>query len=223
MQQTFHNFFAKKNKFLGFYMSQQPFCDGEEAASDAAAKGKTLLEDFGRKESAVLLYVVVEDLLQLVRRGGREDKGIHFVVEAEGTGIEIGGAYGAEETVYHHELAVVEAAFVVINLRSTLHQLPHFEADNIVIKPAVAPCRDHELHPDTSFQSLAKRSTNLSEEHSVGIDDLHQMVGIIDTGAVGLPHNLGGFARPARGEHGPLPTPSLGEGCFLCFVVGQRP
>ena len=116
----------------------EAFGKGEYACTDAAFQGKTLPKDFGREQGAMVCYVVVEHLLQGSSRGGVEDEGVHFVVEAEGTCIEVCGADGTELTVYHHYLAVMEAVVVVPDFRSALHQLTHLQSDDIVVGHAVA-------------------------------------------------------------------------------------
>ena len=175
----------------------EAFGKGEYACTDAASQGKTLPKDFGRKQGAMVCYVVVEHLLQGSSRGGVEDEGVHFVVEAEGTCIEVCGAYGTELTVYHHYLAVMEAVVVVPDFRSALHQLTHLQSDDIVVGHAVALGRYHELHLDAALQCSSERSPDLAEYHGIGVDYLHQMLGVVDGCLVSLPHDAGRLARPA--------------------------
>lgn len=175
----------------------ESFGDREEAATDATAHGETLLEKFWCEQRAALLHVVVEDLLQSVRRGLVEDESVHLIVKAERTRVEVRGADCAEEAVYHHDFAVMEAVLEVIDLGAALHQFAHLEADDVVVRLAVALCGNHELHADASFQSPAQRSPHLSEEHRIGVDNLHEAFGIVDADAVGLPHDARRFFRPA--------------------------
>ena len=62
---------------------EESFGDGKEATSDATLQGETLLENLRRKQSAVVLDIVVITLLQLLCRGRIEDEGIHFVIETK--------------------------------------------------------------------------------------------------------------------------------------------
>ena len=138
---------------LCFFMClEESFGDGKDAASDAASEGETLLENFGCEQGAVFFNVVVINLLQLLCRDGIEDESVHFIVEAERTRIEVRGSDGAEDAVYHHDLAVMEPSAKIINLSSAIHQFSHFESCDVVVHLSVALRRNHELHSDASLQ-----------------------------------------------------------------------
>ena len=86
----------------------------------------------------MLLNIFLEDLLQLSRCLGTEDKGVHLVVELQGAGIQIGSPHCTEQAVYHHKLTMVKAPLVVEYLGATLHQLLHLYSGNVIVRLTIA-------------------------------------------------------------------------------------
>ena len=89
---------------------EESFGYGEDAAADATLQWEAAFPFFGGEQGAMLLDVLGINPLQFAGGGSIEDEGIHLIVEAERTGIEVRRADGAEEAVHHHHLAVVETA-----------------------------------------------------------------------------------------------------------------
>ena len=67
---------------------------------------------FLRGEQHTLLRVADKHVLELLCHLLVDDKGIHLVIKAQASGIEIGAANGTEPSINHHDLGVMEAWLV---------------------------------------------------------------------------------------------------------------
>ena len=182
---------------------QKTFDGTKETTGYAAFQRKTQFPIVGCEQNAVFVDIPVEDILQFVGHLPVKDECIHFEVIAKRTRIQIGCSYGAEESVHHHYLAVMETAVVIEHFGSMFHQFVHLLSHHIGCDGAVAHRGCHYLNPHSTLKSSYQRAMNALDHRGIWVHYLNEMLGVVDSYAVGFSDHFRTFTgNPFHQCHG---------------------
>ena len=123
-------------------------------------------------EAEGVVFLAVEEAVQLVRGTAIEDDGVLLIVPGEAACVEVGRAHSAESAIDHDDLGVVEARLVEPNGAALPHEPVGVVEAAVGREGDVAPDRQHDFYLDAAACSVAQGPADGAVEGEVGVDDL---------------------------------------------------